>query len=293
MGSTQPPLEYLLTSSQNSLQDFELARHGQISSLRKEFFQLFEEWIEAEIAARIARWILNGRRKQEEFCPVGTISSARGSAPQKLSPALSEHWLPFGDADPQPVSDRIAEDPSSRRGPTRAHCRDAAAPNCSRQPLAENKSEAVLRSPAISAEGSAALQLLEQSASCEARLFGDRGRRARRVHRKFARRGPMLPFPDSIQDPANVHDASRASPQPADGRLRADIPVASCIGTLHFPRSRPHEIHATQLREGANRSAKRDFFATRSPHSFLRKSPPSRASLRQLSFRGNVALSNS
>src|SRR5579863_3593048 len=64
MSSTQLPLEYLATSSANSLEGFELARRNEISNLRKEFSQVFDELVEAEIAARIARWILEGRPAQ-------------------------------------------------------------------------------------------------------------------------------------------------------------------------------------------------------------------------------------
>ena len=62
MRSPQPPLEYLITCSQSSLEGFELARLGQVAQLRAELRSLHEEWIEAEIAARLARFLLEGRR---------------------------------------------------------------------------------------------------------------------------------------------------------------------------------------------------------------------------------------
>jgi hypothetical protein len=61
---SQPPLEYLMTCSQSSLEGFELARLNEISHFREEFRSLHEEWIEAEIAARLARMLLEGRRAE-------------------------------------------------------------------------------------------------------------------------------------------------------------------------------------------------------------------------------------
>ncbi len=61
MGSTHPPLESLLNLSQNCLEGFELSRLNRISNLRKEFRQILAEWIEFEIEARFARWVLQYR----------------------------------------------------------------------------------------------------------------------------------------------------------------------------------------------------------------------------------------
>src|ERR1700683_3138351 len=58
------PLEYLLTSSEAALETFELARLNKSANLRKELRDVVEEWIEAEIQSRLARWILDCRRTQ-------------------------------------------------------------------------------------------------------------------------------------------------------------------------------------------------------------------------------------
>jgi|HubBroStandDraft_6_1064221.scaffolds.fasta_scaffold737992_1 hypothetical protein len=58
------PLEYLLTSSEAALETFELARLNKSANLRKELRDVVEEWIEAEIQSRLARWILDSRRTQ-------------------------------------------------------------------------------------------------------------------------------------------------------------------------------------------------------------------------------------
>ncbi|MGH9714103.1 MAG: hypothetical protein ACRD5M_12470 [Candidatus Acidiferrales bacterium] len=62
MGFAHPPLEYLLTSSIVSLESFELSRLNSVANLKKEFRQILDEWIEAEIEARLSRWILECRR---------------------------------------------------------------------------------------------------------------------------------------------------------------------------------------------------------------------------------------
>jgi hypothetical protein len=65
MRSIQLPPEYLFTSSQHSLEAFEVSRLTCSSNLRKEICQLLDEWVTAEVGARISRWILDYRRTQE------------------------------------------------------------------------------------------------------------------------------------------------------------------------------------------------------------------------------------
>ncbi len=65
MGDILLPLEYLLTSSRRSLEAFELSRLACSSNLRKEICQVLDEWVEAEVGARLTRWILEHRRVQE------------------------------------------------------------------------------------------------------------------------------------------------------------------------------------------------------------------------------------
>ncbi len=64
MGQKRPPLEYLITSSKKSLEAFELSRLNQSSNLRKELRQILDEWVDAEVDGRIARWILECRRME-------------------------------------------------------------------------------------------------------------------------------------------------------------------------------------------------------------------------------------
>lgn len=55
-------VEYLLRCSKPSLESFELSRLNQIANLRKQLRELVEAWIDAEVEARLARWILERRR---------------------------------------------------------------------------------------------------------------------------------------------------------------------------------------------------------------------------------------
>src|SRR5579862_8806736 len=52
------PLEYLFTSSEASIESFHLSRLNTVANLRKELLEVFEEWVEAEVQARLAQWLL-------------------------------------------------------------------------------------------------------------------------------------------------------------------------------------------------------------------------------------------
>ena len=60
---TQPPWEFLLSASRNSLQSFELSRLSHASNLRKEINQLLDCWLEENSAAMLARWLMEQRER--------------------------------------------------------------------------------------------------------------------------------------------------------------------------------------------------------------------------------------
>jgi hypothetical protein len=64
MGVTRPPLEYLATCSKVALESFELSRLNEASNLRKEVQQILQGWIDTEVDARLARWILESKQSQ-------------------------------------------------------------------------------------------------------------------------------------------------------------------------------------------------------------------------------------
>src|SRR5690348_11848935 len=64
MGVTRPPLEYLASCSRVALESFELSRLNEASNYRKEVQQILQGWIDTEVDARLARWILESKQAQ-------------------------------------------------------------------------------------------------------------------------------------------------------------------------------------------------------------------------------------
>lgn len=92
MKATQPPLEYLLTSSETCLEGFELARQNQIANVRKEIQDAINDWVVAETDARISRWILDCRRGQISS-DAPAIPRLNACADEKLPPlAAAPHF---------------------------------------------------------------------------------------------------------------------------------------------------------------------------------------------------------
>lgn len=71
MGSAHPPMEYLSASSNISLESFELSRLNTAANLRKEIRQIVDNLVQAEIEARVARWVLDCRCPRENDRRVG------------------------------------------------------------------------------------------------------------------------------------------------------------------------------------------------------------------------------
>jgi hypothetical protein len=63
---TPSSFDYLLKCSTTSLEGFELARLNRIANLRKELRDLVEEWVAAEVEARVSRWLLEARRTRKQ-----------------------------------------------------------------------------------------------------------------------------------------------------------------------------------------------------------------------------------
>jgi hypothetical protein len=85
MGPTRAPLDYLLTSSGAALESFELSRLNRASNLRKELRDVVEDWIETEVDARLARCILEVKRRQVSRTPVPELE---GSTPLLEKPTV-------------------------------------------------------------------------------------------------------------------------------------------------------------------------------------------------------------
>jgi hypothetical protein len=78
---TEPPWEFLLSASRNSLQSFELSRLSHAANLRKEISQLLDNWLEENSSALLARWLMEqGKRPAggEERMEKTPANTARG-----------------------------------------------------------------------------------------------------------------------------------------------------------------------------------------------------------------------
>src|SRR5258708_21102908 len=99
---TQPPWEFLLSASRNSLQSYELSRLNHAANLRKEIGALLDLWMEENSAAMLARWLMEQRERPQQA--------------QEDAPAV-EHLPKNGHA----VSDNFFADrsvtPPANRGP--------------------------------------------------------------------------------------------------------------------------------------------------------------------------------
>ncbi len=63
---TQPPWEFLLSASRNSLQSYELSRLNHAANLRKEIGALLDLWIEENSAAMLARWLVEQQERPQQ-----------------------------------------------------------------------------------------------------------------------------------------------------------------------------------------------------------------------------------
>lgn len=120
MGVTRPPLEYLATCSKVALESFELSRLNEASNLRKEVQQILQGWIDTEVDARIARWILDSKQAQ-----------ARGELREAMERPvpLKQLDLSFLPANCGPTPVREEEDAARSNGPKLRRAARAALPS--------------------------------------------------------------------------------------------------------------------------------------------------------------------
>ncbi len=92
----QPPWEFLLAASRNSLQSFELSRLSHAANLRKEIGALLDEWLDENACAMLARWLIEKHER-----PLRDTKPA--PADESLPPhghAVSDNVFAKGDAAP-------------------------------------------------------------------------------------------------------------------------------------------------------------------------------------------------
>ena len=76
---TQPPWEFLLSASRNSLQSYELSRLSHAANLRKEITQLLDSWLEENTAAMLARWLMEQHERPAPEHSEGRVSATGSS----------------------------------------------------------------------------------------------------------------------------------------------------------------------------------------------------------------------
>lgn len=86
MSESKPVFDYLQSCSQPSLESFELSRLSQVAKLRKELREVVEEWIEAEVQARLARWLLERQRARDQALIPFPKSLAKSSDESRPGP---------------------------------------------------------------------------------------------------------------------------------------------------------------------------------------------------------------
>jgi hypothetical protein len=88
---TPSSFDYLLKCSLTSLEGFELARLNRIANLRKELRELVEEWVAAEVEARVSRWLLEARRvRKRAALPFGEPTLPFSDSPHLLDAMLAQ-----------------------------------------------------------------------------------------------------------------------------------------------------------------------------------------------------------
>lgn len=83
--SAEPPWEFLLSASRNSLQSFELSRLAHASNLRKEIGALLDQWMEENAAAMLARWLMEQRERSARVPDVLSTGESRNNGAHSAS----------------------------------------------------------------------------------------------------------------------------------------------------------------------------------------------------------------
>ena len=100
---TEPPWEFLLSASRNSLQSYELSRLSHAANLRKEIGQLLDSWLDENAAAMLARWLMEQRERSLRVEDVPQASESKPGHPPRGAHPVSDNVL-ADRAVPRPVT---------------------------------------------------------------------------------------------------------------------------------------------------------------------------------------------
>jgi hypothetical protein len=83
--STEPPWDFLLSASKNSLQSFELSRLSNAANLRKEIAALMDQWLADQASATVARLLLQERERTGHVSDAFPRAKANDAGAQSAS----------------------------------------------------------------------------------------------------------------------------------------------------------------------------------------------------------------
>jgi hypothetical protein len=200
MRSPQPSVALLVTFSESSLEGFELARLDEIARLRREMQDVHDEWVEAEVAARLARLLLESRRIHR---------STDLESLALLDPRTSAKTLPA----PPPALQGL----HARTNPTSLLDGRARKPHANRAlPLGE--SIASLAFESVAASGPAAAQAVGAQTPASAQVPADGSR-------------PAIAAAPALSQPADSSHGNAARnrnrPALASAKIRSTAPLRS------------------------------------------------------------------
>ncbi len=96
--STQPPWEFLLSASKNSLQSFELSRLSHAANIRKEIAALLDQWMDDNANATLARLLLEERERSAREADLLSTGKSRNSVTHSVSDNfLADRMVPQGE----------------------------------------------------------------------------------------------------------------------------------------------------------------------------------------------------
>jgi hypothetical protein len=116
MSDVKPPFHYLATCSKVSLESFEMSELNKSSMRRKEAIEVLDAWVEAEVNARLARWVLEHRRRDPNAC-IESIVEIGESGASPCSPGASHATSLAPIPAPQPCSGACADAAFPREDP--------------------------------------------------------------------------------------------------------------------------------------------------------------------------------
>lgn len=86
--ATEPPWDFLLSASKNSLQSFELSRLSNAANLRKEIAALLDQWMADQANATVARLLLEERERSGHVSEVFSHAREDNAGAQSVSDNL-------------------------------------------------------------------------------------------------------------------------------------------------------------------------------------------------------------